>query len=58
MTASRTCKCLLPHPSSEDRIKQRGPIASDVNLDVQIFKPKIRLNLLDEITRKKHGKLH
>lgn len=38
------------------RIEQRGPIAKDVTLDVQIHKPQATRSLLDEITRNKYGK--
>ena len=38
------------------RIEQRGNIAKDVTLDVQVFKHKIQMSLLDEITKNKNGK--
>jgi len=38
---------------SKDRIEKRGPIAKDVTLDVQIFKPLLAKSLLDEITQNK-----
>ena len=34
---------------SKERIELRGAIAKDVNLDVQIFKPKVKQNLLESI---------
>lgn len=34
---------------SGERIEQRGSIAKDVNLDVQIFVPQQKMNLLDTI---------
>ena len=41
---------------SKERIEMRGSIAKDVNLDVQIFRPQQRLNLLETIinTNKNH----
>lgn len=33
----------------KERIEVRGAIAKDVNLDVQIFKPKVKMNLLESI---------
>jgi hypothetical protein len=41
---------------SAKRIEQRGSIAKDVTLDVQVFKHKIQMSLLDEITKNKNGK--
>ena len=35
---------------SKERIEKRGPIAKDVTLDVQVFKPTLAKSLLDEIT--------
>ena len=41
---------------SKERIEVRGPIAKDVNLDVQIFKPKVKQNLLESIILGKRSK--
>ena len=47
---------------SKERIELRGAIAKDVSLDVQIFRPQHRLNLLETIIannkRYTQGKLH
>jgi len=39
----------------KQRIEERGPIAKDVILDEQAFRPTLAKSLLDEITLAKHG---
>lgn len=60
-TKCKSLPSLLPTQShrlyalcSKERIEQRGAIAKDVNLDVQIFKPQLRLNLLETILNVKN----
>lgn len=38
----------------KQRIERRGPIAKDVILDEQVFRPTLTKSLLDEITLAKH----
>ena len=55
------CKCVRNAEASryrKERIEIRGPIAKDVNLDVQIFKPKIKQNLLESIITGRKSKLN
>jgi hypothetical protein len=39
----------------KERIEKRGPIAKDVTLDVQLFKPQAPRSLFDEVMNRKPG---